>query len=160
MNNSGLAQNLLEEVGFSLLDEGRTLRVRADGYSMYPAIKPGSVIYIEPVTEGSSPVKGEIIAWKKDSGFTVHRLVRIIGEENYRFIVTRGDSHLTDDDPEPFDRIAGRVIKVEYPEGITVHERKYLGKTPKYKLNRLLVRIILQISRIKRKFRLLTGGTS
>jgi hypothetical protein len=66
---------IIKDIGFSLLAEGTTIKVRADGYSMYPAIKPGSVVLIEPLPESFLPFPGEIIAWKRESGFVVHRLV-------------------------------------------------------------------------------------
>ena len=48
-----LSHSVLKEIGFMLLAEGKTLKVKAEGYSMYPSIKPGSVIYIEPFGEGN-----------------------------------------------------------------------------------------------------------
>ena len=152
MTRDRLAHTLLREVGFSLLDEGKTLRVRADGYSMYPVIKPGSVIFIEPLAEGSFPVTGEIIAWKKESGFIVHRLIKYLDKEGNRYLVTRGDSSFKEDDPEPVESIAGIVKRVENPSGKEVPLRSFLNYSPNYGLNRFLVRIILQISRIKRIF--------
>jgi signal peptidase I len=152
MTRDRLAHTLLREVGFILLEEGKTLRIKADGYSMYPSIKPGSVILIEPLAEGSFPVTGEIIAWKKESGFIVHRLIKYLNKEGKRYFVTRGDSSFKEDDPEPAERIAGIVKKVEYPPGKEVPLRSFLNYSPNYGLNRFLVRIILQISRIKRIF--------
>jgi signal peptidase I len=150
--NSRLAHTLLKDVGFSLLAEGRTIRVRADGYSMYPGIKPGSVIYIEPLPDDKFPAVGEITALKKDSGFIVHRLVRIFEEGGMKYVVTRGDSMREEDDPEPASHIAGRVARVELPSGKVIDEKSLNNKNPNYSLNSLLLRIILQISRIKRKF--------
>lgn len=150
--NSRLAHTLLKDVGFSLLAEGRTIRVRADGYSMYPGIKPGSVIYIEPVPEDTVPSIGEITALKKNSGFIVHRLVRIFEEGGMKYVVTRGDSMREEEDPEPASHIAGRVVRVELPSGKVIDEKSLNNKNPNYSLNRLLLRIILQISRLKRIF--------
>jgi signal peptidase I len=148
--NSRLAHTLLKDVGFSLLAEGRTIRIRADGYSMYPGIKPGSVIYIEPVADNTIPATGEITAVKKDSGFIVHRLVRIIEKDGRSYVVTRGDSSLEEDDPEPLSHLAGKVVKVELPSGKVVSEKSLINKHPNYTLNRLFLRIILQISRLKK----------
>ncbi len=89
----------MKNIGFSLLDEGTTLKVKAEGYSMYPSIKPGSVILIEPLADGLFPSPGEIIAWKRESGLVVHRLVRITKEENKICYITRGDSCAYEDQP-------------------------------------------------------------
>ena len=48
MSKNHLSHTVLKEIGFSLLAEGKTIRVKAEGFSMYPSIKPGSVIFIEP----------------------------------------------------------------------------------------------------------------
>lgn len=151
MISKRLSHTLFEEVGFSLLAEGKTIRVKADGYSMYPVMKPGSVIFIHPLNSNETPSGGEIIALKKDFGLVVHRCIRTFEDEGEKYIVTRGDSHLEEDLPEPFSSIAGRVIRVELPSGRILNEELLFIKNPNYRLNRLLVRIILQISRLNRR---------
>src|SRR5512133_3778897 len=116
MNNPG-RHIFVKDIGFSLLAEGTTLRVKADGYSMYPSIKPGSVILIEPLAEGITPSPGEIIAWKRETGFVVHRLVKIIRDNVTTRFITRGDSCAYDDQPVTFERIAGKVIRIETQSG-------------------------------------------
>ncbi len=150
MSKNHLSHTVLKEIGFSLLAEGKTIRVKAEGLSMYPSIKPGSVIFIEPFKKGTGPVAGEIIAWKREAGFVVHRLVGRFEKDNSEYIVTRGDSSMDEDEPVQTGQIAGRVIKVENPEGKIVPEEQYLNKKPNYVLNRLRVTIILQFRRIKR----------
>lgn len=152
MNKNLLTHTALKEIGFTLLAEGKTLKIKADGFSMYPAIKPGSVIYIEPCKAGSEPAAGDIIAWKRESGFVVHRLVSIIKKNDNLLFVTRGDSSIAEDEPVDADQIAGRVVKIEYPEGnpaLIVRDNK---KTPDYKLNRFRVRVILKVRRLQRIF--------
>jgi signal peptidase I len=152
MNKNHLSHNVLKEIGFSLLAEGKTIRVKAEGFSMYPSIKPGSVIFIEPYNKGAEPVPGEIIAWKGDSGFVVHRLVRCYIQKHQKYFVTRGDSIMSEDEPVFLDQIAGKVVKVEKPEGKAVPAGSFLNKKPNYSFNRLLVRIISQFYRVKRVF--------
>ena len=53
MNNG--SSDIVKEIGFSLLAEGKIIRIRADGYSMFPAIMPGSVIMIEPLDRRTFP---------------------------------------------------------------------------------------------------------
>ena len=152
MSNDHLSYTILKDLGFRLLDEGKTIRVKAEGISMYPSIKSGSVIFIEPFKQGAVPVTGEIIAWKRDSGIVVHRLISIYRQKNQKYYVTRGDSSLAEDEPVLFEQIAGKVVRVENPEGKPVSPEKYINKKPNYSLNRLLVRIISQFYRIKRIF--------
>ena len=69
---------MLKISGLTLLSEGKTIRIKAHGYSMYPCIKPGSLILIEPINVKGLPVPGEIIAIKRENGLIVHRLTKII----------------------------------------------------------------------------------
>ena len=139
---------VLKEIGFTLLAEGKTLKVKAEGYSMYPAVRPGSVIYIEPFEKGMEPVPGEVIAWKKDPGFVVHRLVRIIYDGSSTLFVTRGDSCQGEDDPVTAGQLAGRVIRVETPGGKILRPDSFSGKKPYYRLNRILLRINSYMRRV------------
>jgi signal peptidase I len=133
----GLA--VLKEIGFTLLNEGKSIKLRADGFSMYPSIRPGSVICIEPVEKPAYLHRGEIIAWKRDSGFVAHRLVRKFDKEGQAHFVTRGDCNLHEDKPFTADIIAGKVIRVEFPEGHPLTLKSYMNKRPKYLFNRLSV---------------------
>ncbi|MGB8492534.1 MAG: signal peptidase I [Bacteroidales bacterium] len=148
MSKNHLSYTILKDIGFSLLAEGKIIRVRAEGYSMYPAIKPGSVIYIKPLQEETS-LPGDIIAVKRESGFVVHRCIRNIEKEGKKYIITRGDSIMAEDDPVDYKDIAGTVIRVETPQGKTVEAEKLTKKHVNYALNRLLVRIMLQFRRFK-----------
>jgi signal peptidase I len=152
MNKNNLSHNILKEIGFSLLTEGKTISVKAEGFSMYPSVKPGSVIFIEPYKKGAEPVPGEIIAWKRNSGFIVHRLVRCYITRHQKYFITRGDSIMSEDEPVLFDQIAGKVVKVENPEGKALPADSFLNKKPNYSLNRFLVRIISQFYKVKRIF--------
>jgi len=152
MNKNLLTHTVLKEIGFTLLTEGKTLKIKAEGYSMYPAIKPGSAIYIEPYEPGSEPATGDIIAWKRESGFVVHRLIRITKKNDSLLFITRGDSRLAEDDPVNADQIAGRVVRIEYPEGSLALIVRNNKKTPDYKLNRFRVRMILKFRLLQRIF--------
>jgi signal peptidase I len=152
MTSNRLSHTVLKDIGFLLLAEGKTIRVRAEGMSMHPSIKSGSVIFIEPYEPGAKPRPGEIIAWKREAGIVVHRLVNVYNQKMQKHFVTRGDSCPDADDPIVFEQIAGKVVRIEYPEGTPVSPHKYTGIKPNYRLNRILVRIISQIYRVKRIF--------
>ena len=152
MSKNHLTHTVLKEIGFTLLAEGKTIKVKADGFSMYPAIKPGSIIYIQPASNGIEPVPGDIIAWKRDSGLVVHRLVRILEKENKTFFITRGDSSASEDQPVIKDQIAGKVIHIEFPEGKSVSPMRGLINQYNYLINRILVWMILRLKQLKRLF--------
>jgi signal peptidase I len=139
MNNPAKNQNLVKDIGLTLLSEGKTIRIKAHGYSMYPCIKPGSMILIEPLKEKGLPVPGEIIAIKRENGMIVHRLSRIIIKNGVKTYIARGDSNAYADEPVKIDKIAGRIVRAE-----TTGENQKLADIrintrPNYFLNRLRV---------------------
>ena len=138
---------LFKDISFSLLAEGKILKIKADGYSMHPAIKTGSIIFIEPLAGNTDPVPGEIIAWKRESGFVVHRLIRILNNGNETLYFTRGDSGTYEDKPVTRDQIAGKVVKVENKKG-RIKVGPQLIRKPYYSINRLTVWALLKFNRI------------
>lgn len=134
MINTKINHTIVKDISFSLLEEGISIKLRADGYSMYPVIRPGSFIYIEPLKDDHFPCPGEIVAWKRDSGFVVHRLVRILRKDNRTMFITRGDSCLRED--PPVEAIAGKVVRIEDDKG-TIAECIGLEPAPRYNINRL-----------------------
>jgi signal peptidase I len=139
---------IIKNIGFSLLAEGTTIRVKTDGYSMYPFIKPGAIILIEPLKEESVPVPGEIIAWKRESGFVVHRLVRIVKSWNEIMYITRGDSCSFEDQPVSKEQIAGKVVRIETGSGKIKASGNELICKPAYLYNRFLVWISMKFRRL------------
>jgi signal peptidase I len=103
----------IKDMSSSLLSEGKTVRIKAHGYSMYPSIRPGSIIIIEPLSLKGDPKPGEIIAIRRENGMVVHRLLRITIKNGVRYYIARGDSNAFTDAPITIDRISGRVIKAE-----------------------------------------------
>jgi signal peptidase I len=139
MNNIRINRNFVKDIGLTLLAEGKTIRIKAHGYSMYPCIKPGSMILIEPLNVKGLPVAGEIVAIRRDDGLIVHRLSRIITDKGVTTYIARGDSNAFADDPVKIDKIAGRIVRAE-----TTGENKKLAdirinKKPNYFMNRLRV---------------------
>ena len=151
MNKTSDDNKIVRDLGFSLLSEGTTLKIKADGYSMYPSIKPGTTIFIGPQTEYTDLVPGEIIAWKRESGFVVHRFIRIENRGNEFVYFTRGDSSKYEDKPVTRDHIAGKVIRVEDRKH-RIREGSRLIKKPCYSINMIIVWIMIKIKRIYRLF--------
>jgi hypothetical protein len=151
MDNRKKSGEILKNVGFTLLSEGKTIRIKAHGYSMYPCIKPGSLILIEPIKIKGNPVPGEIIAIKRESGLVVHRLSRIVVTSGITTYIARGDSNALEDDPITIGKIAGRVVGAE-STGENPVPADIRGNTrPSYFTNRLRV-ITLILSNKARLF--------
>lgn len=72
-----------------LLRSGQTVRFRATGSSMGPAIRDGDVVTIVPV-DAEIVRRGEVILYSSERGLTAHRVIGFRSEESA--FVTQGDS--------------------------------------------------------------------
>ena len=150
MHNHRNNLNTVKNIGLTLLAEGKTIRVKAHGYSMYPSIKPGSLILIEPIHLKGLPVPGEIIAIRRKKGFVVHRLVRTTTKNSMTYFIARGDSNAYADNPVLIDKIAGRIVGVETTGENPVRADIKINANPNYFYNRIRVIMLL----IRKKIRL------
>lgn len=95
----------------SMLDEGRSVTVTAGGYSMWPAIRPGDAVVIDPVG-ARLPEIGEIVALKRDGGYVIHRVTGVTAGRYATLIRTQGDGVTREDEPADAGMIAGVVVSV------------------------------------------------
>jgi signal peptidase I len=139
----------VRDMGISLLEKGTTIRIKAHGYSMYPRIKPGSLIIIEPIQVKGPPAAGEIVAVKRENGMVVHRITRIVIKDGRRYYIARGDSNAYADAPVGLEMIAGRVVKSEPTGENPVPADIRINRKPGYFINRLRVIMIMLRKKIK-----------
>ena len=139
MNNLTNSHAIVKDVGLTLLNEGKTIRIKAHGYSMFPSIRPGSLILIEPLNVKGIPHEGEIIAIRREAGLIVHRLSKILYKDGVTYYIARGDSNAYADKPVKIDKIAGRIVRAESTGENPVPADIRINKNPKYLINRLRV---------------------
>jgi hypothetical protein len=101
-------KELLSGAVLSLLDEGRSVTVTAGGYSMWPAIRPGDAVVIGPCGD-SVAAAGQVVALRRDGGFVLHRVTRVMTASGRRLIITCGDAAVRADDPAGPEAVAGVV---------------------------------------------------
>ncbi len=130
---------IVRNTGLTLLAEGKRIRIKAHGYSMYPCIRPGSLVLIEPINVKGPPVQGEIIAISKDNGMIIHRLVKILVRDGSMTFIARGDSNAFADPPVALDKIAGRLVGAETTGENPICADIRINKRPFYFINRLRV---------------------
>jgi signal peptidase I len=150
MNNPRKSQKILKNVGYNLLSEGKSIRIKAHGYSMYPCIKPGAIVLIEPLIIKGKPVPGEIIAIKRENGLIIHRLIKVIQKDGQDYFIARGDSNARTDDPIKLDRIAGRVVGADISATNTKLANTARDLRPNYIINRFRVVGIILWSKIRK----------
>ena len=136
-------------MSLALLSEGKTIRIKAHGYSMYPAIKPGSLILIEPITRKGNPVRGEIVALKREQGLVVHRVMRREIINGIIYYITKGDSNARADSAVTIDKIAGRIVKSEPTGENPVPADIRINTKPNYFYNRIRVIGIFIMKKIR-----------
>ena len=141
--NKNRFSSTIKNMGTSLLNDGTTIRIKAHGYSMFPSIKPGSLLIIEPLKKKGDPKPGELIVIKRESGLVVHRLVKIVIKDGVRYYIARGDSNARTDAPVKLEMIAGRVIKAEATGENNTPADIRIKKRPNYFFNRLRVIMIM-----------------
>jgi hypothetical protein len=88
---------------------------------MYPTIKDGEMITVEPVVP-SQVKRGDILLHYNGRGVIAHRVVRIgrkkaLFNTQYSvldtFFILRGDASSTSDEPVEADQALGKVVSVE-----------------------------------------------
>jgi signal peptidase I len=149
MNRYLNKQTIVKDISLSLLSEGKTIRIKAHGYSMYPCIKPGSLILIEPIHLKGAPVPGEIIAIKRENGIVVHRMCKKVIKNGTAFYIARGDSNAYADNPVKIDKIAGRIIRAESTGENPVPADIRINASPAYFMNRMKVICIFLWKKIR-----------
>lgn len=136
-------------MSLTLLSEGKIIRIKAHGYSMYPAIKPGSLILIEPLRQKGKPVPGEIVALKRENGLVVHRVMKRVIKNGITYYITRGDSNANKDTPVTIEKIVGRIVKSEPTGENLIPADIRINNKPQYVINRLSVIVIFLLKKIK-----------
>ena len=105
------ASNLLLDLTTELLSQGATVRFRPSGRSMYPSIREGELITVEPV-EASDVKLADIVLYRSQRGPIAHRVVEIASRDA-RIFRLRGDASLSCDQPVAAHQILGRVVRVQ-----------------------------------------------
>lgn len=94
---------LFREISQVLLKQGISVRFRAMGRSMFPAIRDGEVVQVEPAANAST---GDVVLVDSTDGLVAHRVISSSGAT----AITRGDSCCeTDGGRNP---VLGRISKV------------------------------------------------
>ena len=73
--------------------------------SMWPALKEGHLVLIKRV--GKDEIKkSDIIVWKNERGFTIHRVVAL----KDKMLVTKGDANFVEDEPVRYENVVGEAL--------------------------------------------------
>lgn len=118
----GLASaQLKRDMACQILICSGSVRLPAQGRSMFPAIRPGDVLLIEQVSMQSVKV-GDVVVTSGDSGFVSHRVMLIGKDAEGGLLIARGDTSTFDDLPVRESDLLGRVAyAIRNGNRISVH---------------------------------------
>ena len=111
------ASKLLLDLTAELLSRGTTVRFRPSGRSMYPSIREGELITVEPVA-ARDVKRGDIVLYRSERGLLAHRVVGSSPTQSsvlspQSSLLLKGDASLSCDQPVAAQQILGRVVGVE-----------------------------------------------
>lgn len=122
-DNTDVAFNREVSIIIDLLQSGHLVELPANGYSMYPTLKPGDKIIVRSLSDNEELKSGNIVVYKDRGGLVMHRLIRTYVADDARiFVVTRGDSRSKSDLPFPQKNILGVAVS-------------YIRRTKRHKLS-------------------------
>jgi hypothetical protein len=100
----------LSDLARAILEKGVCVRFCANGQSMFPCIRDGDIITIEPVRHPAA-VYGDIVACYslENQSLFVHRIIKKM-PQGY---LLRGDNRCSSDGFSTVENILGRVVKIE-----------------------------------------------
>ena len=100
------------DVATDVLRSGYRMRFRAGGSSMWPTIRPGEAITVEPATAMEIKLK-DIVLYRTGRGMIGHRVVRIANQNGELILLARGDADHGASEPVAAGQILGKVVAVE-----------------------------------------------
>jgi len=105
--------DLFTDLSTELLRQGKSIRFRATGRSMYPTIREGEAITVEPITP-SSVRTGDIVLYRSAGQHVAHRVTRVEreGGRSVRFVL-RDDTSGIRDETVTSEQILGKVVAAE-----------------------------------------------
>jgi hypothetical protein len=100
------------ELSCEILNQGYRLRCRTMGTSMFPLLRPGNVIQVEPVTSDKLR-RNDVIVYREGNALVGHRLLEKRMYQGRLVLITRGDAFPPGSSEQiPAEKNLGRVVSV------------------------------------------------
>lgn len=103
--------------GGQMLAEGRAVKMRLGGYSMWPTMIPGDVATIIPIRAEDVKV-GDVVVFDRGHRWIAHRLISKEDVNGISTFVSRGDSCMNKDAPFGEETLKGSVVQVQRGKGL------------------------------------------
>jgi ribosomal protein S18 acetylase RimI-like enzyme len=96
-----------------LVEKGLCLRFQAKGWSMFPAIREGDILNIEPVKDKEISL-GEVIFYQASAErIAAHRVIKKFFRQEKLILVAKGDSHTGRGEEVILEDVLGKVKLIE-----------------------------------------------
>jgi signal peptidase I len=109
MNQKELTHSLRKEA----ILKGHSVKTIASGYSMFPFLRKGDLLTVEPVSIDSVK-RGDIVVSELNETWIAHRVIKIASTHGRTELTTRGDARMS---------IDPRVVKENYIGVVSYLER-------------------------------------
>ncbi|MBI9060595.1 MAG: S24/S26 family peptidase [Marinilabiliaceae bacterium] len=104
-----------------LLNEGRVIEIHASGFSMFPLLRPGDKLQIQP--QKGSFKSGDIIVFDRGDVFVAHRLIEIRQDQ----VICKGDGFVTYDTPIDLQQVVGKVThRIRKKVSVDLSSKRYV----------------------------------
>jgi signal peptidase len=104
MNQQELSHTLRKEI----IGQGRSVQIIASGYSMFPFLRKGDLLTVEPVSMDKIK-RGDVVVFESEEKWIAHRVIRIMSHINEIQFLLRGDTNLHFDEEVNHKNYIGRI---------------------------------------------------
>jgi signal peptidase I len=123
----------------AILESGNSVVLPANGYSMFPTLRPGDRVLVKPVIKGEMPEPGSIVVFRDNNQLIIHRLIKILKSKTGKHkLIARGDSRPEDDNILPVEQLTG-VAGSFKRKGTEYVLKTYLPGRTNYFFNRFIL---------------------
>jgi hypothetical protein len=109
----GTRRSELCDFAAEMLRRGKVLRLRAQGWSMYPFIKHDDIVEVEPVDSSAIRLGDLVFCRYAGNRLVAHRVVGLNREGGQVILEIKGDSVGHRDRPIYPEQVLGRLIAIE-----------------------------------------------
>lgn len=134
MNQKELSHTLRKEI----IGQGRSVQIVASGYSMFPFLRKGDLLTVEPVSMETIK-RGDIMVFEMREKWIAHRVIKIRNKHEGLEFLLRGDTRLAFDPLVNKENFVGAVTKFHRLN----HQKKLNGLR-----RRLWTKVILNFIRM------------
>lgn len=101
------------ELNRALLEEGKSVRFQAKGWSMHPFIRNGDFITVSPI-ENSSIKVGDVVFYSTAGNrFIVHRVINKYAKDGSLTMLIKGDACFGPPESVNSQNVLGKVVAIE-----------------------------------------------